>query len=292
MNQLVVSNQYDVSDISQFLPGYRPAIRAFCAWMANNEPEHYPSAKSALKGLALKIDAFLRTEADRKPATVGLHRVALKKWLIAALGAEYSPPVRALIDQEYRSVRKVQRDKSVRPGKFLKRYEIEKLIESVPRRYALIVKLLFVTGLRVSELCGIRLSNCVEAGDHVDVTIIGKRAKERTVQVPIMIFREVKSFFGGWGSPFLFSTSSGRPLDRRNIYAEIRRHGEKILGRKVTPHMMRHSLATYLINERDVNLGAVSKLLGHSKMSLTADLYCHGLPAFGLIFDPVSGELK
>jgi integrase len=289
-NQLSVTNHFDI-DISIFKPGYQPAIKAFLAWIQGSpEAFQYETRGEALKACIQLIDGFLREEIDRKPATIGLHRVALKQWLITALHAEFNQPVRALIDQEYRNVRKVERDKSVRPGKYLKRFEVEQLIRDSPRRYSLIIKTLFVTGLRVSELCGILLFNCTSAGDHVDVTIIGKRSKERTVQIPTRLFNELREFFKG--SVYLFETKNGKRYDRRNVYNEIRRHGEKIVGRKVTPHMMRHSIATYLINDKNINLGAVSKMLGHSRQSLTADLYCHGLPDFSLIFDPVTGDLK
>jgi site-specific recombinase XerD len=136
-------------------------------------------------------------------------------------------------------------------------------------------ELLFATGMRVSELAGL-LDAAVDVEDGT-ISIIGKGNRQRRVFVP----DELKSLLRDYRiarSPcpaltFLVN-SRGEAASPQMIRRLIRLHGERSAVRdRVTPHMFRHSVATYLLEE-GVDIRYVQRLLGHRSIS-TTEIYTH-----------------
>jgi site-specific recombinase XerD len=142
----------------------------------------------------------------------------------------------------------------------------------------LAVEMLFATGIRVSELCGIRLTDLdLENGS---IRIHGKGNRERLVYlvdpgVQTLLKRYLLSRNGSpKGGDTLLLTSRGTPASpdfiRRNLHVLVDNAKVK---RKVTPHMLRHSAATHLL-EAGVDIRFVQRLLGHASIS-TTEIYTH-----------------
>jgi site-specific recombinase XerD len=138
-------------------------------------------------------------------------------------------------------------------------------------------ELLFATGMRVSELAGL-LDHAVDLEDGT-ITIIGKGNRQRRVFVPDELkpvlhdYRTARDRAPATADTFLIN-SRGAAASPQMIRRLIRLHGERSAVRdRVTPHMFRHSVATYLLEE-GVDIRYVQRLLGHRSIS-TTEIYTH-----------------
>ncbi len=147
-------------------------------------------------------------------------------------------------------------------------------------RDAAMLEVLYAAGLRVSELVGLKLQDV-----HLDagfVRVMGKGSKERVVPIG-QYAREKLLFYLGHGrnpllqnrpSPFLFIARAGRPITRQGFWKLLRRYAKAAgLVKNITPHSLRHSFATHLL-EGGADLRAVQVMLGHADIS-TTQIYTH-----------------
>jgi site-specific recombinase XerD len=138
-------------------------------------------------------------------------------------------------------------------------------------------ELLFATGMRVSELASL-LDAAVDIDDGT-ITIIGKGNRQRRVFVPddlkslLTDYRTARDRTPSDADTFLVNTR-GHAASPQMIRRLVRIHGERSAVRdRVTPHMFRHSVATYLLEE-GVDIRYVQRLLGHRSIS-TTEIYTH-----------------
>lgn len=155
----------------------------------------------------------------------------------------------------------------------LSKDEVVSLIAVVPRqRSRIILKLLYASGLRVSELVNLRL------GDIEGTTITvrhGKGGKDRVTILPQSLALEVNEYIRRYRlTDLLFPSKHGKPLTTRNIQAIITRAAKRAkINKHVTPHKMRHSFATHLL-EAGTDVRVIQELLGHSNLQ-TTQIYTH-----------------
>jgi site-specific recombinase XerD len=141
-----------------------------------------------------------------------------------------------------------------------------------------ILELMYASGLRVSEVAGLTL-------DRVDldrgrVRVLGKGSKEREVPIgdpardALAAWLQVRHLLPSDHATVLFSNRRGRPIGPRDIRRLVGRYGRSTLsGRRVTPHTLRHSFATHLL-EGGADIRAVQELLGHASVA-TTQRYTH-----------------
>jgi len=144
---------------------------------------------------------------------------------------------------------------------------------SRPRDVA-ILELLYASGLRVSELSALD----VDALDRADrsVRVLGKGRKERIVPYGAQAARALEAWLGTRGEQPgpLFTNSRGRRLGVRSVYTIVRRSARAAgITRPVSPHTLRHTFATHLL-DRGADLRMIQELLGHSRLS-TTQRYTH-----------------
>ena len=140
-------------------------------------------------------------------------------------------------------------------------------------RNSAMLELLYSSGLRVSELVKLRLADISFEGGFV--RIVGKGSKERVVPVSRRTLERVKNYlcdFRPWllrkrASEYLFVTGRGAPMTRQRFWQTIKAYG-KLLGIELSPHTVRHSFATHLL-EGGADLRSLQKMLGHSDISTT-----------------------
>lgn len=134
-------------------------------------------------------------------------------------------------------------------------------------------ELLYSSGLRVSELVSLKLEDAhLEAGF---LRVLGKGSKERVVPMNMRAIEKLKHYISQIrpmilkkkNSSYLFVTSRGRPLTRQRFWQIMRTLGRQI-GIEISPHMIRHSFATHML-EGGADLRSVQKMLGHSDISTT-----------------------
>ncbi len=142
------------------------------------------------------------------------------------------------------------------------------------------LELLYATGLRVSELVAIETRQINFQGDYV--TVRGKGAKVRAVpfgrwarEKLTMYVKDVRPrLLKGKVSAFVFTNRSGKRLSRQGFWKLIRRYALMAgIDKPVTPHTMRHSFATHLL-EGGADLRSVQSMLGHADIS-TTQIYTH-----------------
>lgn len=150
--------------------------------------------------------------------------------------------------------------------------EVKRLIiESTDKTVSVMIEFLFATGLRISEMLGVLLTDIVRNNGKCIIRVLGKRRKERKVYVATALVDQVREQFHS--STYLFE-HNGQPYNRISITNRIATQGSVILNRKISAHTFRHSFATTTLS-RTNNLKGVSKYLGHSSVSTTANLYVH-----------------
>jgi integrase/recombinase XerD len=142
------------------------------------------------------------------------------------------------------------------------------------------LELLYASGLRVSELCTVRMSDIELNLGFVRVT--GKGNKQRIVPVGKSAIRAVEDYLRdgrpnllhGRPSPYLFVTARGGPLTRQGFWKLLASHGKKIgIFQRLSPHVIRHSFATHLL-EGGADLRSLQTMLGHADIS-TTQIYTH-----------------
>jgi integrase/recombinase XerD len=153
---------------------------------------------------------------------------------------------------------------------------------STPRgkRDRAMLELLYATGLRVSELIGLKVLNIkLESGY---LRTVGKGAKERQVPIGQKAVEAVRDYLldgrsqmlRGTNLPHLFLNFRGRPLTRQGFWKIIKQYGKTAgIKKEITPHTIRHSFASHLL-EAGADLRAVQVMLGHEDIS-TTQIYTH-----------------
>lgn len=169
---------------------------------------------------------------------------------------------------------------------FLKLEEVEKLLEApdpntpLGLRDKAMLEVLYATGLRVSELVGLKLNDLNLQGGYI--TAFGKGSKERIVPMGESAMYWVGKYLetGRAGlikrmNKYLFVTRRGSRMTRQNFWVIIKTAALKagIDRRKIKPHIIRHSFATHLL-EGGADLRMVQAMLGHADIS-TTQIYTH-----------------
>jgi site-specific recombinase XerD len=143
-------------------------------------------------------------------------------------------------------------------------------------RTAVIITTLAHTGLRISELIGIKhgdIEDHHEGGkEYKRVRIIGKGNKERFIYLSGDLFTTIKATFAV-NSDYLFHSDTGKVLNRVNLHKQIKGLFRRLTGKDIHPHSLRHFFATHKITAEKQDIKAVSKYLGHSGTSITLDMY-------------------
>lgn len=165
--------------------------------------------------------------------------------------------------------------------------EIDKIIEAIDRstpegeRNVAIIETLYGSGLRVSELINLKISEIFWEEEFI--RIIGKGNKQRLVPISPKAIKHLKIYIKEVRSKkninpeyidYAFLNRRGNKLTRVMIFTIVKQLGQKIeLKKRISPHTFRHSFATHLI-EGGANLRAVQDLLGHSSIT-TTEIYTH-----------------
>jgi integrase/recombinase XerD len=143
-----------------------------------------------------------------------------------------------------------------------------------------LLEVLYAAGLRVSELVTLTLNDVnLQVGY---IRVFGKGSKERIVPIGETAQKKVQSYIEtarpgimkGRKSPYLFIGNSGKNITRQAFWKMIKRYALLAgIHKKISPHVLRHSFATHLL-ERGADLRSVQSMLGHVNIS-TTQIYTH-----------------
>ncbi len=142
-----------------------------------------------------------------------------------------------------------------------------------------ILEVLYATGIRISELTNLKMQD-VDFANKV-VRVFGKGSKERIVPINkyalkyLGMYLDIRgSFLKGKLTDYIFLNSKGEAISRESFGLELNKIVKKQgLNKRVTPHMLRHSFATHMLNQ-GADLRSIQELLGHSDISTTT-IYTH-----------------
>lgn len=258
------------------LAGYRSDLQLFAAWLAR----YGGTLTSADEP---QINAYLAHLHGR----AGGMKVASQRRLMASLKRLYQ----WLLDQgrvHSDPLRNIEKPKPVqRFPKTLAEQQVTHLLEAPDVATALglrdraMLELLYATGLRVSELIGLRLFE-LSLNDNV-VRVLGKGAKERLVPLGEAAAEWLAQYLltargellGQHVSDALFITARGAGMTRQMFWALVKKYALEvgIPAQRISPHVLRHAFATHLLNH-GADLRVVQLLLGHADIS-TTQIYTH-----------------
>ncbi len=144
------------------------------------------------------------------------------------------------------------------------------------RTEKLVLQLFYNTGMRVSELVNLKISQIDNAYNHIKV--LGKGNKERIIPVNKELIANLQDYIkhkpGDGNTGQVFVNEKGKPLYARQVYNMVKKNLSLVTTvNKKSPHILRHSFATHLTSN-GADLNAVKELLGHSSLAAT-QVYTH-----------------
>lgn len=256
------------------LKAYRIDLRQFFEYVLMDLPE---------RG---KIEDYI-TELHRK------YKQKTVKRKIASVKAFYNflEETEIISDNPFRKIKVKFKEMSVLP-RVIPREEIEQLLsymyihedKSNEKKYKYwlrdlaVIEILFATGARVYEISNIR-TDCINLNTG-HINIMGKGGKERCVQIVNKNVLDILRKYYGLNqeeikiSGFFFVNSRGDRFTEQSIRLMLKKYTALAgIERNITPHMFRHSFATFLIEE-GVDVSCVQQILGHSSIK-TTQIYIH-----------------
>jgi integrase/recombinase XerD len=250
---------------------YRIDLERFAAFLGER-------SATAIDGDVLKayLDTLYETKLSSR--TIARHITTLRNFcgfLIEQNILSTDPTPALVLPKQWQSL-----------PKCLNREELDRILSapdpSKPSglRDCAMLEFLYATGLRVSELCHLRLSDL--EGTLGVVRVNGKGNKQRLVPVGRAALKSVENYLRtgrpallkARGSSYLFVTARGGCLTRQAFWKLLALYGKKAgIFRNLTPHVIRHSFATHLL-EGGADLRSVQTMLGHSDIA-TTQIYTH-----------------
>ncbi len=256
------------------LSSYARDLRRYCRWLDEAGADIHTVGEDQIVG-------FLRTmQAERRAAASVARTMVAVRSLHRYLAAEEVRP-----DDPTAGVELPRVPRGL--PKALSEAAVERLLEAVDgdgpaaRRDRAILEMLYGTGVRISELVGLSLRD-IDL-DAALVRVLGKGSKERVVPLGRHAHRALVEWLqlpgrGGlepqrWASrddaEAVFLNRRGRRLSRQGAWGVVKKHGARVgLGARLSPHVLRHSCATHML-DHGADVRTVQELLGHASVTTT-----------------------
>lgn len=268
------------------LTSYENDLGQFSEFLKENHPN--TSIQDADHHMVRSWIIFL-SESGLKPRSINRKIASLKsyyKFLLKREEITINPTVK---------VRPLKTEKKL--PTFIKEAEMDKLLDGLyfeegfrGTRDKLAIELFYGTGMRLSELINLKITDI----NHFDqnIKVLGKRNKERVIPISRNIVNLINDYittvrgeFGDKNIEYLMLTDSGEKAYAGFIYRLIKKYlGQVSFADKKSPHVLRHTFATHLLNN-GADLNAVKDLLGHTSLAAT-QVYTHNsLDKLKKVFD-------
>ena len=177
---------------------------------------------------------------------------------------------------------KIPASKDKLAERILSEQQVQDIINSVKnKRNRLIIKTLYYTGIRVSELASLKWKDLKSRNEGGQLTILGKGGKTNTVLIPVHLWNELLTLGSSMSedSP-VFMSRNRRHLHPGHIRRTVKKIAVKAIGKGATPHFYRHSAASHAISN-GCPIHLVQAQLNHSSIATTGK-YLHALPTEGI----------
>jgi integrase/recombinase XerD len=206
-------------------------------------------------------------------------KIALKMAIKAHPLIENDVRALAMIEQKFKIITTVKAEERIKESDYLTPNEIEGILDNLYRedtfrsvRMAILVETLYQSACRISELLAVTHNDVNVLKDRVEIKVLGKGSKMRTVFISNLTYELIRSHFSK--RDHLFTNEQGTPMTRHGVHKSITALTKKHVGRKLGPHALRHSKAMEMLG-RGVGIKKVSSYLGHSDVATTLRYYVH-----------------
>ncbi len=256
------------------LTAYRGDLRRYCTWLRERGAALEGVGEEDITAYVAHLRAQGRAPSSVKRALVSVR--ALHRFLAREGAAPVDPSAQVALPRVPRGVPRALTEDEV--GALLDAVVGD---DAMARRDRAILELLYGTGLRISELVGLSVADVDR--ESALLRAFGKGARERIVPVGRLAMAAVDRWLAAGGRPtlvpdrwarrgdadaLLLNRRGGR-LSRQGAWGVVRKHGEAAgLGDRLTPHVLRHSCATHML-DHGADVRAVQELLGHASISTT-----------------------
>jgi integrase/recombinase XerD len=261
--------------------------------LSKNTVESYARDLAQFAGFAEKCGVTEPREIDEDCLVGFLRRLDKEKYAAASIARKMSAVrgfVKFLCAEQVIERNPISRMEPARPPirlpKSLDVEEVSRLLDApdiaddLGLRDKAMLETLYASGLRVSELIAVKVE---DAGLSTGfLRCVGKGGKERVVPLGEIAIEYIRAYIdrvrgklaGDQRSEYLFLTIQGRPMSRVMFWKIIKKHAARAgIAKSITPHMLRHSFATHLL-ERGADLRSLQEMLGHASIA-TTQVYTH-----------------
>lgn len=276
------------------------SVQAFVSYLSL-EKNYSPHTVMAYKNDVMAFTAFVKEHYGNEEIQ-NVSYALIRSWIVAMVGNEIgnrsiNRKVSSL-KAYYKFLQKIgdipnnplAKHRALKTNKSLEvpfsEEEMTKVLEALEftndfegQRDKLIIELLYATGMRRAELVNLRMEALnMETGT---LKVLGKRNKERIIPLLPSLLEQLKSYLFYRnelphieGATYVFLTQKGHKVYENLVYRVINKYLSKVSPKvKKSPHMLRHTFATHLLN-MGADLNAVKELLGHSSLAST-QVYTH-----------------
>lgn len=168
-------------------------------------------------------------------------------------------------------------------ARILEESEVHAMINLAPKaRDRLLLRILYASAARVSELCALTWADVQPNGDSGQLTLFGKGGKTRAVKLSKATWQALQTYHqnhcqeANAGSP-IFTSQKGGPLDPSQVHRIVRVAAQRAgIAGNVSPHWLRHSHASHAL-DRGASVALVRDTLGHASLAVTS-MYTHAKP--------------
>ena len=272
----------------------------FQHWLSYEKRYSHHTVKSYINDLK-QFTVFL----NQKFSAISIHEAKttmIKSWIVSLMDNNYNPVsvnrklvslnsyYKFLIKEEILDHNPAVNIKGLKkPRRIVKFLEEDEIINILDQfdfndtdnnlRDKLILEMLYGTGIRLSELINLKTRN-IDLKAMV-LKVLGKRNKERIIPINKSLETNIRSYMllrnsvqSDSDNEFFFLTDKAEQLYPMYVYRVVKRYIDDIVQRThVSPHVLRHSFATHLLN-RGADINAIKELLGHSNLAAT-QIYTH-----------------
>lgn len=256
------------------LAAYRSDLARYCAWLSGRGSSVHDATEADIEQFVADLRAEGRAASSITRGLVAVR--TLHRFLVVEGTASLDPAADVAAPRTPAGLPKALSEDDVT-------MLLTAVVGNEPahRRDRAILEVLYATGMRISELTGLSLADIdQEAGL---VRVFGKGAKERIVPFGRPASRALDDWLSGSGrmalvparwarrgdSEAVFLNMRGGRMSRQGAWGVVRRYGDAVgLGDRLTPHVLRHSCATHLL-DHGADLRIVQELLGHASISTT-----------------------
>jgi len=268
INEFVVDLMYVRNYSKNTIESYRSDMEQFCEFLK----------KKSLDKVAVEdIRAFIKREAQ------------ISEKSLARKLSSFRTFYDFMVKKGYLTVNPMDGVEGPKIGKYLPDVlsveEVDRLLDFEPDdnfsfRNRCILELLYSTGLRISELTSLKLEN-VNLDESL-IKVMGKGSKERIVPLNDIAteymgkyIKEIRpNMLKKEQTDYIFLNNHGKVLTRQAVFKMIKKRAEDVkLGKDISPHTLRHSFATHLL-QNGADIRFIQELLGHSDVG-TTEIYTH-----------------